>query len=271
MSIITISRGTFGGGKAVAEALAEHLGYLCISRETIAQDAAETFGVPEKNLHDAILKTPGFFNKQVSNSVINLKYLRASLLNQCKVFKTVYHGWGGHLLLKGVPRLLRVRITAGMEYRIKSAMDNEQIDRERAILLIIEMDKQRSQWARTLWGIEWSDQSLYDLVLNLDGLSIDSAVKIIARTMDLDEFKEDGQTHQAFNDQHIVSKIWVALIRNSPTRGVRVEITSSNGHVIITGDVGSMKIVTAIVAIAEEIEGVKSVTNSLDIGASWMW
>ena len=27
MSIITISRGTFSGGKAVAEKLAEHLGY----------------------------------------------------------------------------------------------------------------------------------------------------------------------------------------------------------------------------------------------------
>ncbi len=271
MSIITISRGTFGGGKAVAEALADHLGYACISRETIAQDASKTFGIPEKELHDSVLKAPGFFNKQVSSSIINLRYIRASLLSHCKDFRTVYHGWGGHLLLKGVPRLLRVRITAGMEYRIHSAMVNEKIGREQAISLIAEMDKERSQWARTLWGIEWSDQSLYDLVLNLDTISINSAVKIIAEAMNLDEFKEDEHTHQAFDDQHIVSQIWIELIRNKPTRGVRVEIECNGGHVSISGDVGSMKLVTAIITIAEGIRGVKNVQNDLHIGASWMW
>jgi len=39
MSIITISRGTFGGGKAFAENLAQKLGYPCLSREQLSEEA----------------------------------------------------------------------------------------------------------------------------------------------------------------------------------------------------------------------------------------
>ena len=54
MSIITISRGTFSGGKAIAECVAENLGYACVSRE-ILSDAAETYGVSAE-LHRVVRK-----------------------------------------------------------------------------------------------------------------------------------------------------------------------------------------------------------------------
>ena len=53
MAIITISRGSYSGGKAVAERLSEKLGYPCISKEIIL-DAAEEFGVPEEQLVAAL-------------------------------------------------------------------------------------------------------------------------------------------------------------------------------------------------------------------------
>jgi len=37
MSVITISRGTFSGGKAIADCLSRRLGYRCIDRDTIIQ------------------------------------------------------------------------------------------------------------------------------------------------------------------------------------------------------------------------------------------
>jgi cytidylate kinase len=271
MSIITISRGTFGGGKAVAEALAEHLKYTCISRETIVQDASAEYGIPETQLHSAILQSPGFFGSKVSTSIFNLRYLTAAIMERCKDLRTVYHGYGGHLLLKGVPKLLRVRIIAGMEYRINSAIENEGLTREGAISLIAEMDKNRAHWARSLWGVEWRDPSLFDLVLNLDTVSIESAVKTIVQVKELTEFKEDNQVHQAFEDQHIVSRIWVEIIKNKPTQGVRVEIESNKGHVNIAGDVGSLKLSNAVILIAENVEGVKSVSNNLGIGTGWVW
>jgi hypothetical protein len=46
MPIITISRGTFTGGKKLAGCLSELLKYPCISREVLAE-AGEQYGVPE--------------------------------------------------------------------------------------------------------------------------------------------------------------------------------------------------------------------------------
>ena len=57
MSIITISRGTLSGGRAVAECLAEMLGYPCIGRE-ILQEAAKRLGVSEDNVLDGRFETP---------------------------------------------------------------------------------------------------------------------------------------------------------------------------------------------------------------------
>ena len=54
MAIITVSRGTFSGGKILAERLAERLGYPCFSREEIMQDAAKSFGISENELSSAI-------------------------------------------------------------------------------------------------------------------------------------------------------------------------------------------------------------------------
>src|SRR5919197_611039 len=49
MSIITISRGSFSGGQALAERVAQRLGYSCLSREVLVE-AAATYGVPESTL-----------------------------------------------------------------------------------------------------------------------------------------------------------------------------------------------------------------------------
>ena len=49
MAIVTISRGSFSGGVAVAEAVAERLGVPCISREVV-RDAAQASGVDEGSL-----------------------------------------------------------------------------------------------------------------------------------------------------------------------------------------------------------------------------
>ena len=63
MAIITISRGTFSGGKALAERLAERLDYPCLSREEILQDAADEFGISQEGLSAAINEPPPFWQE----------------------------------------------------------------------------------------------------------------------------------------------------------------------------------------------------------------
>ena len=271
MSLITVSRGTFGGGKEVAELLAKHLNYKCISREMVIHDASVTFDIPEDQLLDATSELPDPFGQRGSLCVYDVKYIRAAILERAVGNKMVYHGHGGHLLLAGIPGLLRVRIIAGMEYRINHAMNDKGINREQAIDLIEAIDKKRKLWSRKVWGIEWNDPSLYDLVISLDNVSVESAVQIIIRAGETKEFVDSEAQQQIFENELIKSRIWAALTKNKHTRMVRIDMQSSDGVISLEGDVGSNKLVDAIVTISKGVEGVKEVNCNLSVGSSWLW
>lgn len=271
MAIITISRGTFGGGKAVAEALAKQLDYVYVNREVLVKRASETYDIPEEKLRNSILQVPGPLGLNSGQSIINVKYVRAAILELGRGNNMVYHGFAAQLLLRGIPRLLRVKVIAGMEYRIEHAMKNEGLSREQAIDHIHEMDKDRAHWGRTVWGVEVNDPASFDLVINLDNISILGAVEIIAKALEQEAFQEKEKDRQIFDDELTIARVWATLTRNKPTRSVRIQLECLNGHVTINGDVGSHKIMRAVVGIAEQVEGVQSVTNTISVGSSWLW
>ena len=267
MAIITISRGTFGGGKAIAEALAKHMKYICISREMLVKRTSETFDIPEDELKDSILQPLGL---NAGHSINAVKYLRAAILELGHENNMVYHGFGGQFLLKGIPRLLRIQVIAGMEYRIDCVMSDKKISREQAIAYIEERDKKRVQWARTVWGVEVNDPAHFDLTIHLDQISVPGAVEIIAKVLGQEAFQDKESDRQAFEDELILARVWAALTRNKPTRSVRLKMESCNGNITITGDVSSHKMMGAVVGIAEQVEGVKSVTNTLALESNWL-
>jgi hypothetical protein len=68
-------------------------------------------------------------------------------------------------------------------------MKDRRIGWDEAVAFIDREDKTRACWARLVLGMEWEDASLYDVMLNLDHISIPSAVTSIVRMSLLDEFK----------------------------------------------------------------------------------
>ena len=60
MAIITISRGSFGGGKAVAEKLGARLGQPVLSREDVLARTAKNFDIQESELKATLGKSPPF-------------------------------------------------------------------------------------------------------------------------------------------------------------------------------------------------------------------
>jgi hypothetical protein len=62
MSVVTISRGTFSGGKRLAECLAERLKYRCVDRDVIVEKAA-AWGVSQEELRAALEKPPTFLER----------------------------------------------------------------------------------------------------------------------------------------------------------------------------------------------------------------
>jgi len=270
MAIIMISRGTFSGGKAVAEALAARLTYPCVSNEVVFE-AAEEFGVPEEKLNAALQEPPKTWRQRPGKRLAHMNFVRAALLKRAQQGNLVYYGYAGHLLLHDVSHVIRIRIIADMKYRIQAAMEKEGLNRQQALDMIRQLDHKAIRWTHALYGVEWNDPSLYDLVINLDALSIQSAVHLIYHLTGLPDFKPTPQSQQAFDNQLLSSLVWAELTRDKMTRSANVQVTADNGVVTISGKAGSHKIVGMLPFVAEKVPGVREVHNEAGVGMDWMW
>lgn len=270
MAIVTISRGTLSGGKAIAEELAKRLGYPCVSRERLF-DEAESFGITKAELNLEFSRPHGFWKPSPGRRMAALTILRAAMLKLSRDGDLVYHGFAGHLLLDGVSHILRVRVIAGMEYRIRSAMEQLFLTREQAIARIRKEDKESVYWARYHYDVDWQDPSLYDVILNLDMIGINSAVETLRLMTEREEFTADGGSRRALDDLMLASMVWAALSKDSRTCSANLRVEVTDGAVTITGDAGSNQVVHDILAVAAATTGVREVVNEVGVGSHWIW
>lgn len=245
MSIITVSRGSFSGGMSLAECVANKLGYKCLSREVLTK-AASRYGVGEDVLRGALMDKPGMLERMTVERIHYLACIRAALLEEAKDDNLVYHGHAGHLLLQGVPHVLKVRVVAGIEFRIKSAMERNELGREEAIRYIKKVDDERERWTRFLYHVDWRDPSLYGLVINLDQMSQESACELVCKATDLEEYRSTTEWDSLRNDIVLAASLRARVACDAALTGHRhnsdrgVEISSKAGVVTIGGRVDSL-------------------------------
>lgn len=271
MAIVTISRGTFSGGKALARRLAEALDYPCLSREDVLNEAADAYGISREELDAAMNEPPPFWREMPGRRVAYLKCVTSALCERAKGGNLVYHGHAGHLLLRGISHVLRVRVIMDMDLRITAAMDRLGVGREEARAFIYRIDRERERWIRFLYGIDWHNAGLYDAVLDVGRLGIEGACKSIIGMTELDHFKPTEESEKVFSDLALNSRVWAALARDPRTRGARVKVASDNGKVCLTGSVPSEAVMDALSDVARGVRGVWHVRTEVGIGSDWYW
>jgi hypothetical protein len=229
MAIITISRGSYSKGKEIAEAVANRLGYDCISREILIE-ASEHFKVPEiklvRALHDApsLLERFGFVRERY------MAFIQSELLSRVRTDNVVYHGLAGHILLRGVAHCLKVRILADMNDRIRWEMERENISAAEARRVLEKDDEERRRWTMALWHKDPWDPSLYDLVVHIDRITASDAVDIICNTVQLEHFSTTEQSRKTVEALHTASRVKAAIAEEYPSSTV----TAQNGTVFVS-------------------------------------
>jgi cytidylate kinase len=262
MAIITISRGSYSRGKEVAEKVSAQLGYACISREVLL-DASDRFHIPEVKLIRAIHDAPSILDRFTHGKQVFIAYLRSALADRAKEDNLVYHGLAGHLLLKGVPHVLKVRIIADLEDRIKAEIEREKISGEEARLILLKDDEERRKWTKSLQGLDPWDSSLYDLVVRIHKLRVSDAVDFICQAATREPFKTTAESQQKTDDLALACKVKATLV----DQYFDVAVTSKYGNVVIytkTGDRMTQKLLKRVESLAQEIEGI----NNLEVHSS---
>ena len=235
MSVITVSRGSFSGGKAIAEDVAERLGYRCIDRDAVVERAAAG-GAPVGELVEALEKPPVFLDRFTHKKYLYLTLFQAALADEVRSGKVVYHGHAGHLLLKGASPVFRVRIIAPIELRIRMCEARLKMTRDQAVSYIRNVDQGRKRWTQYLYGMDWTDPALYDLVLNLETLSIPEACDIVVATTQQQRCFEFGPSCQAAMDNlALASRVKAAIALDPSTSDLEVVTVSVDGKVWVRG------------------------------------
>ena len=222
MGIITVARGSYSYGQEIAEKVSQKLGYDCISREIILQ-ASEEFGIPEIKLTQAFEDAPSILDRFTHGKRKYISYTRSVLLQHLSKDNVVYHGFAGHFFVDGISHVLKILITANIEYRISLVMERDQISRKEASRLISKVDDQRRRWGKTLYGIEPWDPCLYDLTLHIDRITVEDAVDTICQFSKRKQFQITLESEKAIADLVLTVKVENFLIDVKPRVDVHID------------------------------------------------
>lgn len=261
MPIITISRGSYFHGKSIAEKLAERLGYHCVARDEII-DGLKEFHLPEiklvRNLNDAFRVLERFPNgKKRFVSAIS-----AALLKCFQQENVIYHGLVGHHFVKDISHVLKVRIIADTESRVKREMEHEQISAEKARYILKKDDEERRRWCMFLYGIDIFNPAPYNLVIRVGHLSEEDVVNIIAEAVSRPSFQETDTSRKALSDAALSAEVSNALF-DYPNAAV----STSGSHVRVAlkaPEEQSEAIKNRVEALLKTLEGVKQQTVTID-------
>jgi hypothetical protein len=173
---------------------------------------------------------------------------------------TVYDGLAGHILLGKGPHVLRTRIIAPMAFRVAMVEYRRDCSRKEAIAYIERMDEDRRKWTRFLYGVDWTDASLYDLVLNLEQMTLVEACDTICLLVESGCFKTTPETQADLDNLALASRVKAQLAMNPDSCDLQFEIAADAGSISIKGEIDTPGQAKKIRSFIENIPGVHDVT-----------
>lgn len=236
MSIVTISRGSSTGGSMLAEGLSKALNYKLVRREDILQGTAR-FGVAAAKLEKFLFGPPTYSSDYKRDIKNYIAFFQAALYDYVQEEDAIYLGNVGHMMLRDVACVLRVRLIAPRVFRIRMLVERKQMTQEEAAAYIDRVDAQRRAWTLLLYGVDWLDPSLYDLTLNLESMNIDAAVDIAATAARHRKLAETEQCVCALNNIALASRARAELAADPRTAlsDVEVEADAASATIYLKG------------------------------------
>lgn len=264
MPIITISKGSMPEGTAIAQQAAEKLGYRCVEPEVV-NEAARRFQISEDKLTQLLEEVPGFWEKITRTRRNYLIFIQAAMCELAREDNMVYHGSGGQQLLREIPHVLKVRVVVPMPRRVAWLAAQRGLSSQEAARRIEAEDAGKTQRLRYLFDIDWNDPDLYDLVVNLEHISIASAVEIIAGISQRAEFQVTPESRQGLENLALASLVKATLAANERTNKALVEVMADAGTVTLSGAVFSEGAKEEILEVVRLVEGVLAVHDRMEI------
>ena len=141
------------------------------------------------------------------------------------------------------------------------------------------MDHERVRWTQFIYGVDWRDPSLYDMVINLENMSMQTACATIAAVVGQPEFALTDAAKKAIADFQLACRVKIALATNALTREISLELKASDGTIEISAEVPNVGLLThasgrderEILRVVQGVEGVKQVHLDLHTTGGYIY
>ena len=230
-----------------------------VNGDVIVEKAA-AHGVSQKELVNALQKPPSFLERFTHRKYLYLTLIQAALAEEVRTGRAVYFGNAGHLLLEGGGPVLKTRVIAPLAMRVKMARERLGLGEEEAIAYIQKRDDARRKWTQYVYSEDWSDPNLYDVVLNLEHISLDAACETIAslaRAQECHDFGADCQA--AMENLALASRVKLRLALDPGTQYLEFAVTVKNGVASVRPKMTMPDLLPEVERVAAETPGISEV------------
>jgi hypothetical protein len=197
-NVICISRALAAGGEDIGQRVAQSLGYRYADEEIIVR-AAEQAGVPKETVERAE-HPPGLIGRVLENlgrtpiepemwvggvmlaqpaTVGYEGLIKQVIAETASEGKVVIVAHGASMALAGRDGVLRVLVTGSPPMRAQHIVQHAEVGVKDAAKAIEDSDKARREYLRRFYDIREESPVHYDLTLNTDAISPETAAHII--------------------------------------------------------------------------------------------
>ncbi len=265
MKWVTFSRNMGSNGSEVARKVASELDFRFYDTQAI-NDKAEELGLLD-SVQGIDEKTPPLFHRFFSRRpMIALERLYSVLYELAKDGNAVFLGRGSHVLLRDIPGTLHVRVVASPATCIRT-LTNQGLNPEAAARAIKRTDGERRAFIQFAFGVDWDDPTRYDLVLNMDKLSLQTAVDTVVHLVQSPEFPDvSPEAVRSLASRALSSRAEATLIEATFGQGfvssLSVDVVGP-GTVVVSGEVDTVERKAFAEHVLKTVRGVTRVENEI--------
>ncbi|MGH2535239.1 MAG: AAA family ATPase [Thermomicrobiales bacterium] len=218
MAVITLARQVGSGGSSIASALADRLEYRIFDRHALRQEAQriglelpstfEEFAREERAIAVGATETPGLYvsygelefdqailgrgddaSRVVAPSFLDalttrrreiLLALHAVVFRLAALDRMIFVGAGTQILLADTPGVLRAKIMAAEAVRAGRLSSTYGLPPEHALRAVRRADYEQRDYNKAIYGADWDDPLLWDVVVNTDHVTVEDASEWLA-------------------------------------------------------------------------------------------
>jgi len=259
MSVISLLSASFCHGDEIA-ATCERDGFSIVSYQDMIAQAAKSSGIGEAKFRNTLSGKTGIFNRFTHERERAIAHLRLALAEVLAKDGLLLTGPAIFLIPERISHVLRVCLVAENRWRLAEA---ERQGEKNAAVAVQESDRQLADWLDSLGlGKDPWNAPLYDVVVPMDKTSVADAAKLILEKAASGAVARTEATLSALADFRIAAQVEARLAQEGHNAGVdayqgAVTLTINKNVLMLS------RLEEELRAIAEKIDGVKSVTTQV--------